>query len=267
MTSSFFIHLDVVMIGALLPQAEFIGFYQVASTIAISLAALITVANVSLPVFSQLKGKRLQDSFDKFFKYSAILSIPLSIGLPLVAKPFITIIFGQEYSAAILPLYFLSFLIFESATGVFFTVAITAKEKPEYIAKFMIIANALNLILAYALIKNLAHIKPEYGMIGAALAILISRYFYLATLVVTSREKFNLKLRKNLIYKPLFASLIMVLFIISFDFLFSSNIMLKSLEIILASAVYFISLFLIKGLHKKDFETVKYLLRLKNSYS
>jgi len=257
-TGAFFAYIDIVMLGFFV-KPEFIGYYKAAFTIVVSVASLITITNVLLPVFTQLKGQRLEHIFNKVFKYSALLSFPAAFGLALIAQPFINVIYGESYLPASIILYLVSFLIIEFSTGSMFSWLFVAKEKPQIPVKILIIATLMNILLNYVLITSLINIGEIYAVLGAGVATVISRYFNFFALVRAARKKLNIKLMKGSIVKPLIASIIMAIALIIFKDL-TKLIWPKSIiEIVFAAAVYFIVLFMIKGIEKKDFELISLL--------
>lgn len=251
----FFTYIDSLMLGAMLP-VQFVGFYRVAYMISTSIGSLMMFNLVLFPFFTQLKGKNLKIAFKKVFHFVAILAFPISFGLALISEPFIKLIFGENYLPAVLPLYILSFIIIDTALFPYFTTLFQAKEKPEIPTKLIAISTILNIVLNLFLIRFFASIRVDLGMVGAALATFISRYSYGLIMGFLTFKQFKLAPEFSSIYKPLIASLFMSLLIILIP---SSNIFYGILEIILASTVYFLILYLIKGIKKEDFI---YLLKL-----
>ena len=252
----FFVYIDTVMLGIFV-QPEYIGFYRAAFAIVMSIAGIISVANVLFPIFSQLKGKRLEGAFQKSFHFSAILSFPCAFGLILIAKPFINIIYGSNYLSATIPLYLLSFLIIESATGGIFTTLFQARGKPQYPTKILLIAAALNIVLNYAFIVYFIRFGQIYAVLGAAAATLISRYYNFAALAFIARKKFNIKPLTQSILKPLVASIAMLVALIAFQQLTKLVWPVSIIEILFAAAVYFIVMLAIKGITKEEINAIK----------
>ncbi|MBT3395004.1 flippase [archaeon] len=240
----FFGYVDIVMIGALLPSIE-VGFYKAAQAIVFSVAALLSVTGVLLPVFTQLDEEKLKTMFQKTFHYSAMVSIPAAFGLIFISKQFIEIIYGIEYLPAAIVLIPLSLLVIVQATGSFFSNIFAAKEKLKWPAIIMIIATILNITLNYSMIL-------AYGILGAAIATVISSYFNAISLGILARKKIGIKIQFNSILKPMVATTVMVGFLIWFNGYFGLIFPLSIIEIILATIIYFITLFLIKGIKLKQ---------------
>jgi stage V sporulation protein B len=226
--------------------AEYIGFYRASYNIVVAIAGLTSITGVLFPVFTQLEGGDLNNAFQKVFKYSAILSFPCAFGLAFIAEPFVKVIYGIEYQPAVYPLYALSFLIITSATD-FFGTMFNAKEKPEYPAMAIIVSMTLNVILNYFLILR-------FGMIGAAIATVISTYFNFFLLGILSKRVLDIFPALSSIYKPLFSSLVMVAFLYLTPR--PDTIWIGMGEILMAGIIYISIMFLIRGIGKED---IKYL--------
>lgn len=236
-----FVYVDSIMLGILM-AAEYVGFYRASYSIVIAIVGLASIAGVLFPVFTQLEGDDLNNAFQKVFKYSTILSFPFAFGLVFIAEPLVKVIYGAEYLPAVYPLYVLSFLIITSMTD-FFSIIFTTKEKPEYPTMVTIVSMTLNVILNYFLILR-------FGMIGAAVATVVSTYFNFFSIGILSKRVLGIFPELSSIYKPLFSSLIMVAFLYFIPR--PTTILIGVLEILVAGVVYLFVLTLTKGIGKKD---------------
>ncbi|UCC91845.1 MAG: flippase [Candidatus Aenigmatarchaeota archaeon] len=247
----FFINIDSVMLGFFLPN-EYVGFYKIASAIIFSFVGLISITYVLFPVFSQLESSRLENVFNVAFRYSAILSIPTIFMLIWVAEPLIKVIYGHEYLQAVLPLSILSFLIIESLLGSFFTTILTARKLPQYPAKIMVVSTILNVIINFFLIQL-------FGILGAAVATVITRYFYSISLGIIVKLKLDISPHFASIWKPLISSFLML----GFLFLLPKphDIFLGIGEVLGAAVFYFVILYLIRGIGVDDWRYIKKILK------
>ncbi|MEM2932899.1 MAG: oligosaccharide flippase family protein [Candidatus Pacearchaeota archaeon] len=258
----FFAHIDIFMLGIFLP-AEFAGFYNAIFTIVSAIASFVAFGSVLLPVFTQLEENRVERGFRKVFRYLTILAIPAAIGLAFVIVPAIQLIYGQAY----LPLSYklaititsvlLSLLVIEAALTTAYSSLFQAKELPKIPSLLIVIASVANIILNYAFIKAGLSIAEQYGLVGVALATLLVRYGNMVGLAVLARKKLKIKIRPALVIKPLIASFVMLAFLFAFDWLVPLNILNGILMIIAAIFVYFIVLWITKGLEKKDLSLIK----------
>ena len=239
-----FTYVDSIMLGIYLP-AEFVGFYKAGSNIVFSIAGLVTITNVLFPVFTQLDGSELKNTFNKVFKYSMVLSFPLALGLIFVSEPLVKLVFGTEYLPAVVPICILSLLIPISTTSGSFGAILNAKERPEYVTVVTVISMALNVLLNYYLIL-------EYGIMGAAVATVISRYFNFIALVFLSKKVLDIFPGWSSFCKPLISSLMMFVFLYMIP---SPDTLLTGVVgVFVGAIIYITTLFLIKGIGKEDFE-------------
>lgn len=246
----FFTNIDSVMLGFFLAN-EFVGFYKAASAIVFSVIGVIAITVIMLPVFTQLESARLKNAFRNVFRYTAMISIPATFMLIWIANPAIKLIYGHEYLPAVLPLTILSFLVIEGTIGSYFAVLLTAKELPKYPAKIMIVSSILNIVMNFFMIQ-------WYGMMGAAFATLVTRYFNSIILGIICKMKLGVSPEFSSVWKPLLASAAMMLLLMVFPS--PHDIFIGVGEVLLGGAVYFAVLYLIKGWGKDDWAYFKNII-------
>jgi len=261
-----FSYIDSIMLGIfLLPS--YVGYYRVAASIVFNIIGLTTFINIFLPIFVKIEKSKLERVFNKVVNYLSIIIIPLIFGLLLFGKYFIELLYGPIYLPSLLPFYFLCLLIFPVTFGAgLFSLVFTAREKIQILAKISAIICVINIILNLILIKSLLLISPIWATAGAAIATLISWFFYFfASLYYIKKEvKIKITLFSNLV-KPLFATLIMTLILLfSFRFIESMNIILALFIILLGALIYFILMFIFKGITKEDILALRLLIKKKN---
>lgn len=255
-------YVDSIIIGIFM-SAKYVGFYAAAMTIAEGVGALVAFPNVLLPIFTRLKKKRLQNAFDIVFRYASLLAIPMAFGIIALGNYIIRTIYGYNYLPAVLPLYFLSFLVLEGAITYSFESLFFAQEKPKYFVNILIAANIINIILNYFLITSLLKISPEMAIAGAAIATVTSKIFYMIALGIYSKKKFKVKLSSLHIVRPLFAAVIMAASILLINRFVKLNIFIGLLEILFGMAVYLIVMLIIKGICKEDYFLIKNVIKNK----
>ena len=239
-------YIDMIMIGIFLPS-EYAGYYKAATNIIFGIGGLIAITGVLFPVFTQLEGESLENAFRKVFKYSAILSFPLTVSIAYFSGEIVKVVYGVSYLPASLPLLILSpVIIFNSIN--FFETLFGAKEKPEYNSAISVASMSLNVILNYFLII-------KFGVVGAAIATTISRFFRITTMGILSHFILKISPEIGSIYKPLFASSVM--FIILQLMPHPDNLLLGIFELCLSFAFYFAVMLLIRGIEIKDFRYAK----------
>ena len=137
----------------------------------------------------------------------------------------------------------------------------SAKEKAKTLSEFVFLALVFNIILNYILIKSLLVISQEYAIIGAGMATVVSRLFLLGALSVKTKSQLKLKAKRSYIIKPIIASTVMVIFLVSFNYFVNMNLFFGIIEIFLGALIYFGVLWLIKGVGKEDFDLIKTLVK------
>lgn len=252
LSSVFYGYVDSIMLGIFM-EAKYVGFYKAAFMIILGFMGVISITGILLPFLTQLEGKDLDNALGKISRYSFILSFPCALGIVFLGEEMIRLIYGQAYLPALAPLYVLALLILINPLESF-VVLFTAKGKPDYPTKMSIISSVINIILNYFLII-------EIGMLGAAIATVASRFFNIIGLFLISRRLFELSLDPALIYKPLLASLAMSLLLYTFPK--PEHIVSGIIEVGLAGILYFLVLFVIRGIGREDTRYFKLMLGMR----
>ncbi len=256
--SVLFGYIDTLMLGIFVTP-DYIGYYSSALSLVTSLGVIFSVAWVILPVFTQLKESQMKDSFDKVFRYICLLSIPLTFGALIFGRYFIRLFFGYDYLLATIPFMFLTGHIFYVILGGVIISLFSSKEKPKYVTKMILIASLMNIILNLVLISVLVKISFTWAISGAAIATVISVYFYLFALMIRAKKDFGIRFKFSYFIKPLFSSLVMfvVLFLINKVFITDMNLIIGIFEILLGVIIYFAIMALIRGVGKQDILMIK----------
>ncbi len=184
-----YMQIDVIMIGKMISSYE-VGIY----TVAVALTSLwqfipISIINSARPIILQSKKEgreRYTERLQQTFLIISGIGVILGIGYTLFGRLAIHILYGDEYMRAYTPLLLLIWSSVVAMIGTARSIWLVAEGYVEYNKFFAISAAVLNVLL------NLVFIKL-YGIIGAALATLIS-YFYevfIATLFFDQTREFN----------------------------------------------------------------------------
>ena len=173
-------YIDTLMLGRFVTP-EYIGFYQAALNAINSLIPLIPISIVLFPIFNRLKGKKLEVGFKKSAKITFIISVCLFVLTFIFAPLIIKIIYGSAYANSVLILRFLSFIVLIYQLSALYDGYLISRGKNKIVAKFLIITTIIGAILSYALIKIFVLQSFYMATIGAAIAVVATRAFYLAT--------------------------------------------------------------------------------------
>ena len=182
----FFGYIDIIMLGRFV-LSNFIGYYQVAFTLISSAASLIFFSGVLLPIFSRLKGKRLERGLKKSIRITFILSLIMFIFTFVFAPIIIKIIYGDNYLDSIILLRLLSFLLISFPLIFIYNSYFIAKGKIKPIIKILVISIIINISLNYVLINWLINYGQLFAVIGVCVSTIISKYFYLLGLIFSRK--------------------------------------------------------------------------------
>lgn len=187
LSGAFFGYIDMVMLGRFV-FAEFLGYYQAAFSLIGAAAPFITFSAVLFPIFSRLKGKRLEQGFRKSFRITLIISAFFLLLTFLLAPLAINIIFGSEYQNAIPLLRIFSILLINLSITPLYSSYLISQGRPNIVAKYLIISTLLNIVLNYLFITWFLTYSQGMAIIGAAIATITSRYVYLFALMIYRRK-------------------------------------------------------------------------------
>ena len=246
--SSIFLKVDSLLIGSLLPAKD-LAYYTAALTIIYSLIMVTNFSQVLLPTVTQMKEKYLQSSVDKLVKYTSIFSLFFIVLLILFAHQIIYVIYSPKYFSSTVVLQILSLLLFTNVFG-FVGVLYVSKEKLGFPAKALYGTLLLNFILTYTGVETM-------GIVGAAIAVVISRYVYLGLLINRSKKVLGITINYKYILKPVLASILTGSIAILYPkptTLFNGTILL-----LILSVFYFGFLYLIDGYNIED---IKYIFEI-----
>lgn len=165
--------MDKIMLGQMLSE-EAVGYYTAATKISSMWSFVVTaLINSARPVIISSKSKS-EDQYIKQNKrlYAAVIWIGIAagLGITLLAKPIIYILYGVEYMPSVSSLqisaWYTMFSMLGSARGIW----VVCEDKAKYVKYYLGIGAVLNVILNYLLI-------PLYGPGGAAAATLVTQIF------------------------------------------------------------------------------------------
>ena len=245
--------IDSVMLS-IMQGNEAVGWYNAAYRLIMVLLFIPSILNmVIFPAMSRFfvtSKESLRFAYEKYFKYMAIVGIPLGVGTTLLADKIVLLIFGAEYTNSVIALQILvwsSVFIFLSGA---FGRLLEVSNHQMTITKITAICMLENVVLNIIVI-------PKYSYIGASIATVITEFTALILCIIMS-SKIGYKISKNNkvdVLKALFASLVMGLLIIALKDLNSAFL------ILISGAMYVSGLHLLKVFNKDD---VTLLMLIKN---
>ena len=239
---------DIIMIGYLLSTTD-VGYYRAAVTVIIAVIGLLTVFDVLLSAFSRFDDAELKNAVEKISKYSVALSFPLAIIIFYLSNNIIYIIYGCKYKYSVGVLSVLSLMLFPNAFN-FIGPVFISKDMPEYPAMLTIIAMVSNIILNYIFIL-------KFGIVGAAVATVASRCLMTVLGIYLLIRYFNVAIC-DLMVKSIFSVLVVVAILKVLPSMCS--IFCKIVFSIILLLVYFVIMFIIRGLTVEDLIYIKELI-------
>jgi len=178
----FFGYVDMIMLGRFV-LAEFIGYYRVAFSLIASAIYPLTFSFVLYPLFSRLKGQRLKRALTKSVKVTLLLSVCAALATLFLAPYIIGIAFGNSYVESIPLLRLFALLLLSGPLTALYTSYIISQGKPFIVAKLLIFSTLINICLNYFFITWFITYGQKWAIFGAAMATIISCYFYLFGLI------------------------------------------------------------------------------------
>ncbi|MEK7511702.1 MAG: flippase [Patescibacteria group bacterium] len=239
-------HIDSIMLSKLAGDKA-VGWYSVAMKIPVALQFIpAALAAAIFPAFSKhfVNDKiQLKQTFDRVMKFLMMAVIPLSIGGALLARPVILFFYGQAFAPAILPLQILmlglTFIFLNFPLGSLLNSCNRQVANTILVGATMLMNIALNVWLI-----------PKYSFVGAATAFLFSHTFlFIAGMIVASRI---IPYGKMSLIIDTFKSFISVT-AMGFAIYFLRNLHFLFL-IAIGVFVYFIVMFILRGLRMSDIE-------------
>ena len=196
-------HVSIVMINTLLlflitkesellflkyfSSGEDLGFFKVAHRLGFAIALLLPgiFEGIMLPLMSGSIAKSKDVAavrFNESMKYVMILAIPAAFFCAIFAKDIIFILYGEEYSPAVLPFMILVSTCCICSIASVPTSYLLSVDKQSLILKVMLVGTVLKLGLDYYLVSR-------HGLIGASIAFSIAfSFMFLANMVIAMRH-------------------------------------------------------------------------------
>jgi O-antigen/teichoic acid export membrane protein len=225
-----------------------VGIYNAAYRIVFVLLVIPTIFGMAFfPTLSRLYKENSHKFVTKYFlKSMFLLSLPIGVGITVLAERIISLVFGQEYSLSAMALKLLvwsAVFIFLNTVYTNYLGSINAQKE---ITKTILIGTFLNVALNALFI-------PKYSFVGASLTTIATEAFMFAVFAIQA-HKYHFDLTRTELSwatKATLASFVMGLFIYIF---YSYNLIIL---IFSAAVLYFGVLFLIRGIDSEDIALIK----------
>jgi O-antigen/teichoic acid export membrane protein len=183
-----------------------------------------------------------------------MFSLPALIGFNSLSKPIISILTTPQYYGGQLIFPFVSIGAFLGGLYPLSYTGLVVHEKSSLIAKIIAVSAIFNILLNLVLI-------PYYGFIGAGISTMIA--YFVAFVIVDRTSSKYLKWRPATkpIIKIFFASAMMGIIVYSISTLVAVSLLNLILEILIGGIVYFLALYMLRGVEKEEIKEVKAMIR------
>lgn len=247
-TTTVYSHVDQLIIASLLPVDE-LGFYRVAVSWALAVAGLIPIT--TFVMYPYLSSAASADSAKRILhqslRYMAIFVFPAAALLSLMSVPIVSIFYGRAYLPAAQPLSILSFMVISIAIMNILYPYYWALNRPQTVTKI----SAFYMIVAVVALFPAIRI---YGLMGAALVIVMARILEMATLLLLEDGLDRLRV----LVHPLLASL--AVYLVG-QFFYVNTLVEMAVVGAALSVLYLGLMFITRGLTKEDIKSVLDALR------
>jgi O-antigen/teichoic acid export membrane protein len=249
-----FVRADTILLS-IFKGDEVVGWYNAAYNLVLGLrfvpGLIVTAIVPTLSYYYIASRPSLKVAYEKYFRYLFMLGLPMAMGTTLLSEKIIMLIYGSEFTNSIIALQILSWDILLIFLYTILSGLLISIDRQNEMAIAAAVTAIVNVIINITLI-------PYFSYVGAAVAtvssetILFGIYFYLI-----SKHIYLLPIHKMLV-KPFIALVVMSLFIFFFNWLG------LFILVILGVLVYFLTLYVIKGITKEDVALIRQIIKIPN---
>ena len=240
---------DNLLIGYFL-GATALGYYDLAYRLLFVVTSLFVgiISSTAMPIFSSIQDDlpRLRNVLYEFVELTNTIAFPIFLGMSVLAPGLVVVIFGEQWKASIPVMQILNIAGLLYGGFYFNAPLIMAMGKPDWKLKLDIYRTFIY-CLAFLIGIN-------WGIIGVSLAFVLSAYLgssWLTVLLVQKLIKINILTYLSKFFSPFVNSLVMVLSILSTQYLLFRNISPSSTSLLLLSSLaavtYIICLYLLSN--------------------
>ncbi|MFH0840544.1 MAG: flippase [bacterium] len=250
---------DILLLSLMQEQVD-VGIYGAAYKVVDVLVTLpFMFAGILLPLFvrhwTRNDKPRYFQILQKAFDATAIIAIPLMVGGYFLADPIMIFVAGKDFALSGPVLQILIFAIGAVFFGCLFTHTIISFNQQKKLIKYYAITALTSLPLYFWLI-------PKYSYFGAAWVTFYSEALIFVFAIILAWRYSKFWPRLNVLLKSLLASAVMGAGLYWLADWASQSMFYFVIILLLASAIYFIVIYLLKGFSRED---VMSLLNRKNN--
>jgi O-antigen/teichoic acid export membrane protein len=249
-------YLDSVLLSKMVGDAA-VGFWSVAYKLTYAFQFIpMAFAAAMFPAMSAYfvqDRSRLKQTFERAIFYLAILAVPISFGIFSLARPLILTLYGEAYTASILPLQIAIFAVIFIFLNYPVGSLLNACDRQMTNTLIMGLSMSLNVILNIILI-------PRFSFVGAAISAVVSHaVLYILGMVFSN---------KIVVYdkKFIFGSLAKIFIsaaAMSAVIIYLNNFISFWFLVPIGGLIYFAALYLLRGIGKEDLAGILKALKRK----
>jgi O-antigen/teichoic acid export membrane protein len=241
--TAIYLYFNIIVLG-IIYSSEHVGWYSIAFRTAFFITAISGIIFTSFfPAISRFFKEDIQKFKDSYFKYAFIMyaqAIPVAFGGVVVASYLISFLYKYSYSVAIVPFQILAVsACFDMMNSVYMGCLLACDRQKDFLISTFLAA-MFNIILVLIIV-------PSSGVMGAAIALLLTEILLFILLTFRFKKVINLRLFE-IITVPLISAFIMFLFILILEKIKIYN---PIILILTGSVVYFSFLVLFLLVQKK----------------
>jgi O-antigen/teichoic acid export membrane protein len=246
-------YIDSIMLS-IMQGNEVVGWYSAAYRLMLITLFIPNAINTAVfPVMSRFYNSS-RDSltliYERYFKYMLIIGIPMGFGTTLLSDKIILLIFGQGYTQSIPALQILIWTMVFTFIGAAFVQLLQSINKQLIITKISMLCVVINIILNLILI-------PKFSFIGASFATLITEIVLVGYVLLIS-YKLGYGISHETVLKNL-SKVLVATAVMSISIWYFRSLSLFPL-LFIGILIYFISLYLVKGVDEEDIFLIKEIL-------
>ena len=232
--------IDITMLGLLRTDEE-VGYYSngirlVRMVNSVTTAISATILPRMCLYFKEKNEKEYKSLFWKIFDIVIMLAIPCVVGIILVAKPLIIVLFGKEFIPTVSVIQMLSpIVLIVSVSYLIGSVVLTSTNKEKYLLRATIGGAIVNILLNVVLI-------PFWGTIGATLASLAGETIVLAIHFRYGKNYVHKKLDLIFLRDIVISTIVMAVAIIMLQNIIGNVFLKLVISVIVGVSIYFIML-------------------------
>lgn len=231
------LHLNSIMLGFLSGDEE-VGYFTAGTKIThIGLTLISSLGIVLLPRCSNLIQNGDMAGFSsvirKSLKVTLALSLPMIVGLSILAIPVTLIFCGSEYMASIPVLYLNApVILLVSLTNIMGMQVLYPMDRVNIVIASVSIGAVVNMILNFLIV-------PDHGATGAAVATLIADVTVVVMQLIMGRKSYPFKFTDMFTPKYIFAAVMMGIAVFAWTFVPVSMVWRLTVGILIGTTVYF----------------------------